>query len=71
MENGGDLKRGTTILKQAVAGAPRSASICYHYAVALWESGDSAGAREELDAVLKVGGAFPEQSQAKALRAKL
>ncbi len=71
VEGGGDLKRGTTILKQAITGAPRSASIRYHYAVALWKGGDNAGARKELDAALKTGGAFPEQGQAKALRAKL
>ena len=71
VDSGSDLKRGAAILKQAVAGAPRSASIRYHYAVALWKSGDSAGARKELDAALKTGGVFPEQSQAKALLAKL
>ncbi len=71
VEGGSDLKRGTIILKQAVTGAPRLASIRYHYAVALWKGGNSADARKELDAALKAGGAFPEQEQAKALRAKL
>ena len=67
----GDLKRSAALLKQAVTSAPNSASMRYHYAVALWKGGDAAGARKELDAALKSKAPFPERSEAKALLAKL
>ena len=48
----GDTKRGVQILAQAAAGAPNVPAIRMHYAKALLKSGDKAGAKAELEAMV-------------------
>ena len=53
--NAGETKRGIDILTRAVAAAPREADIRMHLAKALLKSGDKAGARRELEALVQQG----------------
>jgi putative PEP-CTERM system TPR-repeat lipoprotein len=63
----GDPQRGADLLKQAMAKAPGATSLRYRYAAALAKAGDRAGARRELDGLLKSSKAFPEKDQATEL----
>ena len=63
----GNASRGADLLRQALAKAPDATSLRYHYAAALAKSGDRAGARRELDGLLKSNKTFPEREQAQAL----
>ncbi len=67
----GQLPRGLAILRKASAKMPDVPTIRYHLAVALYNSGDKAAAKNELEAALKPGQGFPEEKEAKALRGKL
>lgn len=60
-------KRGLDLLRRAAIAAPRSASIRYHYAVALARNGDKGQARTELQKVLAETPAFPEAKDARGL----
>jgi len=59
--------RGLDLLKRAVAAAPKSSAIRYHYAVALARSGDKAAARKELQKLLADAPAFSEAKAARTL----
>ncbi|MBI2798788.1 MAG: PEP-CTERM system TPR-repeat protein PrsT [Gammaproteobacteria bacterium] len=67
----GDVARGLGNLKRAVALAPEEADIRYHLAAALAKSGDSAGARSELERLLKSDKPFATRKDAEALLASL
>lgn len=63
----GQLPRALELLRAAADKAPRSASIRYHYAVALARSGKRTEAKRELEAALGGGQNFPEREDAKSL----
>jgi putative PEP-CTERM system TPR-repeat lipoprotein len=63
----GETKRGIELLRKASAAAPGAAEIRVHLAKALIKTGDSAGARKELDAVVAMGEGNPARSEAEAL----
>ena len=67
----GQVVRAVDVLRKAAIAAPENGEIGYHYAVALSKTGDKAGARKELNAILASGKAFPQQEQAKALLQQL
>lgn len=67
----GQMTRAVELLRKAAERAPKSMEIGYHYAVALSKTGDKAGARKQLEAILSSGQAFPQQEQAKALLKQL
>lgn len=67
----GRARQARDFLAKAVAAAPGEPSVRYHYAVALWKSGDSGGARQELQRALAVGVRFPEEKDAQALLSQL
>lgn len=67
----GQTARAVTLLKEAVASAPNAVELRYHYAEALAKSGDKAGAKRELDVVLKDTKPFPSRPAAEALRKQL
>ena len=67
----GNTARGVEILRKAVALAPKNSEIGYHYAVALFKSGDKQQARKQLEAVLHFGQNFPQQAEAMALLKQL
>jgi Flp pilus assembly protein TadD len=47
----GDAKRAAQLLQQASAKAPQASDIRYHLAMALFKTGDKAGARKEAELV--------------------
>ena len=55
MVEGGDTAKGLDLLKKASAAAPKAQDIRYHLAAALAKSGDKAGARTELNRIIKDG----------------
>ncbi len=63
----GKTARGVGILQKAVSLAPNSPEIGYHYAVALFKSGDKQKARKQLEHALASGQSFPQQDEARAL----
>ncbi|MEQ1591236.1 MAG: XrtA/PEP-CTERM system TPR-repeat protein PrsT [Thiobacillaceae bacterium] len=65
----GELTPGLAWLKKATSAAPRSASIRYHYAVALARSGNTLQAKKELQAILATQIRFPEAEAARKLLA--
>ena len=67
----GDTKRGVEILAQAAAGAPNVPAIRMHYAKALLKSGDKAGAKSELEAVIASTGEDPMKAEAAGLLKQL
>lgn len=67
----GQTARAIDILRKAAESAPKSGDIGYHYAAVLAKSGDKAGARKQLEAVLSNGQPFSQQEQAKALLKQL
>jgi len=67
----GQASKAVEILRKAAGNAPKNSEIGYHYAVALAKTGDKAGARKQLEAILSGGQAFPQQEQAKALLKQL
>jgi len=67
----GNTARGLPLLQKASAGAPNAQEIRYHLALALNKSGDKAGARRELDALLASSTPFAQVDEARALRKSL
>lgn len=55
----GETKRGIDLLTLASAAAPKAAEVRMHLAKALLRSGDKAGAKRELAAVVQLGEKFP------------
>jgi len=62
----GQAQRGLELLRKALAKASNNESIRYHHAIALARTGDKAGARKELETLLKAAPSFPEAAAAKA-----
>ncbi len=67
----GKIGRGLELLKHAADLAPSSLEIRYHLAQALAKSGDKAGARKELEIVLRDDAAFPDRDAARDLLRQL
>lgn len=67
----GDAKRAAQILQQASTKAPQAPEIRYHLAMALFKSGDKAGARKEVEQALAGGTAFAKADDARALLKQL
>ena len=66
----GQAKRGVALLRMATALAPANAEIRLHFAKALLETGDKAGARNELTALSsKLDKASPIRAEAEKLLA--
>lgn len=63
----GQLARAVELLRGAVARAPESGALRYHYAVALSRSGGKAAAKKELEAAINSGGEFAELKEARVL----
>lgn len=63
----GDLKRGVTLLQQAVQRVPAAADFRYHLAYGLHKSGDSVLARKELRQAMAGNKAFAADSDVQAL----
>ncbi len=63
----GQAQRGLEWLNKAAAGAPKSASIRYHLAVALAQTGNKTQARTALEKLLSDAPQFPDREAAKAL----
>lgn len=66
-----NLPRGLELLQKALAKAPDMPEVRYHLAVALARSGDKAGAKSELERVLKSGIKFSGEKEARALLEQL
>ncbi|GAB2860837.1 PEP-CTERM system TPR-repeat protein PrsT [Pseudoduganella ginsengisoli] len=71
VEQGGDVKRATQLLQQASTKAPQSSEIRYHLAMALFKSGDKAGARKEVEQALASNAPFSKADDARALLKQL
>lgn len=69
--NSGQADKGLGILRKAADLAPKDPSIRYHLAQALAKTGNRIEARNELQAALKAGTAFPESEQAQQLLQEL
>ncbi len=63
----GQLPRAVELLRGAVAKAPESGSLRYHYAVALSRSGSKAEAKKELETAISSGKEFAELKEARVL----
>jgi predicted Zn-dependent protease len=71
MVDTGDAAHGLDVLRRASAGAPAARDIRYHLAAALKKMGDVAGARKELDTLVKGDMKFAQADDARALLAAL
>lgn len=67
----GDAKRAAQVLQQASTKAPQSSELRYHLAMALFKSGDKAGARKEVEQALAGNKAFAQADEARALLKQL
>ena len=67
----GRVESGLIALEQAAEKAPGNYDIRYHRAAALARVGQTARAKQELEAILQAGNAFQERGQAEALLEKL
>jgi cellulose synthase operon protein C len=67
----GDPAQGVRVLRVAVAGLKDNATVLYHMAVALKDTGDTKGARDILEKVVASGATFDDQDAAKQLLAEL
>jgi len=63
----GNVARGLPLLQKASSMAPNASEVRYHLAVGLSKSGDKAGARKELDALLAKDKSFAQADEARAL----
>jgi len=63
----GNTGRGLPLLQKAAAGAPASPEIRYHLALGLQKSGDSKGARKELETLLALNRPFAQLEEARSL----
>ena len=71
MVENGQVARGLTLLRKAVAKAPDSPTVRYHYAIGLIQSGDKVQARKELERVVASSQKFPEIDEARTVLAGL
>lgn len=67
----GEARRGLELLRKALARAAKNETIRYHHAIALARTGDKAGARKELERLLRITPDFPQAEAAKAQLDKL
>jgi FimV-like protein len=67
----GKTARGLELLKKAVTLNPQNPGMRFHLAAALAKSGDKAGARKDLEALLAGGKKFPQREAAQALLNRL
>ncbi|GAA4404693.1 XrtA/PEP-CTERM system TPR-repeat protein PrsT [Quisquiliibacterium transsilvanicum] len=67
----GQAPRGLELMRKAVAAAPKAPALRLHLAQALLDTGDKAGARTELDALLKDNPQGPVAERARELEKKL
>jgi putative PEP-CTERM system TPR-repeat lipoprotein len=67
----GDAKRAAQLLQQATAKAPQAATLQYHLAMALFKSGDKAGARKAAEQALASDKGFAQADEAQALLKQL
>jgi putative PEP-CTERM system TPR-repeat lipoprotein len=67
----GDAKRAAEVLQQASAKAPQSSELRYHLAMALFKTGDKAGARKEVEQALSANKTFAQADDARALLKQL
>ena len=67
----GDTARGLPILQKASALAPKARDIRYHLAMGLYKSGDQAGARKELQALVDGNMQFAQAAETRALLKQL
>lgn len=67
----GKTARGLELLKKAVTLNPQNPEMRFHLAAALAKSGDKAGARKDLEALLAGGKKFPQREAAQALLNRL
>lgn len=67
----GDIARGLQILQKASIQAPKARDIRYHKAVALYKTGDKAGARKELEQLMAGDTRFAQADDARALLRQL
>ncbi|MDI6749835.1 MAG: PEP-CTERM system TPR-repeat protein PrsT [Rhodocyclaceae bacterium] len=67
----GDGKRGIELLAKAVELQPQAAGIRLNYAKALIKTGDKTTARQQLEALAKLGERFPAQAEVAELLKKL
>jgi predicted Zn-dependent protease len=63
----GQVAQGLALLRKAIAKAPESPTLRYHYAVALARSGDKGQARNELEKLMASDQKFPEIDDAKKM----
>jgi len=63
----GQLPRAVELLRKAATKAPMAGGVRYHYGVALARSGDKKGAKNEIEAAIATGQAFPGMKEAKIL----
>ena len=63
----GDTKRAVDLLAQAARGEPKSVEVRMHLAKALLKSGDKAGAKKELEAVIQIGEQTPLKTEAEQM----
>ena len=68
---GADPARGTELLREAIKLDPKNPQYRLHLAQALARGGDKAGARSEIETILKEFGSSPMAGEAKALLAGL
>jgi putative PEP-CTERM system TPR-repeat lipoprotein len=71
MTTTGKADQAVALLRQATADGVTDPRIVYHYAVALNNSGDKAGAKKQLQIVIDNKGDFKEKTEAKDLLEKL
>ena len=67
----GQVGRGVELLKKAAAGAPNSGEVRLHLAKGLIKAGDRAGARSELEAIMKLERQAAARAEAERLLATL
>ena len=67
----GDVNRGVELLRQAAASAPNAGGIRLHLAKGLLKAGDRAGARSELEAIMKLDRQTDARAEAEKLLATL
>lgn len=67
----GQTERGVTLLKQAVAAAPKNPELRLHLAAALAKTGDKTGARKEIEAILNTAPDSPAAQAARTLNGSL
>lgn len=67
----GEVARGVQVLQKASIQAPQARDIRYHLAVGLYQAGDKAAARRELEHLMSSDTRFAQADEARALLQKL